>query len=152
MSRMMRQGEDENDKDYNQPDTDDDEEFDTDEDDRTDTMWVGDNDRFNAFLYWLSGNECSDEDKKEISESFNLLCGCFTAVNLLTEVRRSGLFSIKEVDNSVLEIIRLAHKDVKTSEEFEAEVKCDYMGMLSNENKWKCLDASCDENKPLMLM
>ena len=133
MSRMMRQGEDENDKDYNQPDTDDDDEFDTDEDDRTDTMWVGDNDRFNAFLYWLSGNECSDEDKKEITSSFNLLCGCFTAEKLLTDVKKSGLFSSEEVDNSVLEIIRRARKEVKTSED---EDKSDYLGMLGNENNY----------------
>ena len=133
MSRMMRQGEDENDKDYNQPDTDDDDEFDTDEDDRTDTMWVGDNDRFNAFLYWLSGNECSDEDKKEIASSFNLLCGCFTAEKLLTDVKKSGLFSSEEVDNSVLEIIRRARKEVKTSED---EDKSDYLGMLGNENNY----------------
>ena len=136
MARTMRQVEDENDKDYNQPDdTDDDDDFevegdDTDEDDRTDTRWVGDNDRFTAFLYWLSGNECSDEDKKEITDSFNLLCGCFTAEDLLTDVRRSGLFSISEIDDSVLEIITRARKEIKTQDEDEV---C-YLRMLKEES------------------
>ena len=136
MARTMRQVEDENDKDYNQPDdTDDDDDFevegdDTDEDDRTDTRWVGDNYRFTAFLYWLSGNECSDEDKEEITSSFNLLCGCFTAEKLLTDVKKSGLFSGEEIDNSVLETIRHACKKIKTSEDDD---KCYYLGMLANE-------------------
>ena len=127
----------EEDNDYSQPDDIDDDDYEEEGDDageidNTDNRWVGDNDRFNAFLYWLSGNECSDENKKEITSSFNLLCGCFTAEKLLTDVKKSGLFSVEEVDNSVLEIIRHARKDIKTSED---EDKCDYMGMLGKENR-----------------
>ena len=63
-------------------------------------------DRLKAFVFWLSGNECSDEDKKEIKDSIDLMHSCFTARKLLTEVRQSGLFSIKEVDDRVLEVIK----------------------------------------------
>ena len=130
---------DKEDKDYSQPDdtddTDDDdyeeEDSNTDEEDKTGYRWVGDKDRFHAFLYWLSGNECSDEDKEEITGSFNLLCGCFTAKDLLTGVRRSGLFSIEEITNTVLDIISHARKDIRTSEEFD-EDENNYFGMLSN--------------------
>ena len=105
---------------------------DTDDEDDGDltSRWVGDNDRLKTFLYWLSGNECSDEDEKEITDSFNLLCGCFTAEDLLTDVRRSGLFSISEIDNSVLEIITRARKEIKTQDEDEV---C-YLRMLKEES------------------
>merc|ERR1711934_1175787 len=88
-----------------------DEEDEDDEDDGHDCRWVGDNDRFDAFLYWLSGNECSDEDKKEITNSFDLLCGCFTAEKLLTDVRMSDLFSIKDIADHVLEIMSFARRE-----------------------------------------
>ena len=115
---------DETDQDYSQPDDTDDEDYEeedynSNEDDTIESRWVGDKDRFYAFLYWLSGNECSDEDKREITSSFNLLCGCFTAEDLLTDVRRSGLYSIKEIDDTVLEIISHARKEIKTQDEDE---------------------------------
>ena len=103
---------------------------DEDDGDLTNCRWVGDNDRLKAFLYWLSGKECSDEDEKEITDSFNLLCGCFTAEDLLTDVRRSGLFSISEIDNSVLEIITRARKEIKTQD----EDKVCYLRMLKEES------------------
>jgi len=124
---------DEDDKDYDDKGVEEDDVGEVDEDKEDDThdcKWVGDNDRFDAFLYWLSGNECSDEDRKEIKNSFDLLCGCFTAEKLLTDVRKSDLFTIKEIDDSVLEIMRFARKEMMTSEVVNNEEFC-YMGMLS---------------------
>ena len=137
---------DKDDKDYSQPDDDDtddddyeEEEYysdgdeDEDDDDKEEYRWVGDKDRFSAFLYWLSSNECSDEDKEEITGSFNLLCGCFTAEDLLTVVRTSGLYSVQEIDNSVLKIISQARKVITMSiNECVDEFK--YFGMLNNDN------------------
>ena len=127
----------EDDHDYRQPDdTDDDdyeeEDYNSDEDDKTESRWVGDKDRFYAFLYWLSGNECSVEDREEIAGSFNLLCGCFTAEDLLTDVRRSGLFSIEEIDGTVVKIISYARRVIKISGELRKD-EYDYFGMLNNE-------------------
>ena len=124
VSRLVRNDAIEDDQDYSQPDDTDDEDceeedYNSDDDDMIESKWVGDKDRFYAFLYWLSGNECSDEDKREITSSFNLLCGCFTAEDLLTDVRRSGLYSIKEIDDTVLEIISHARKEIKTQDEDE---------------------------------
>ena len=65
-----------------------------------------DDERLNVFVFWLSGNDCSDEDKKEIKDSIDLKKSCFTAEKLLTDVRQSGLFSVKEVDDRVLDIVR----------------------------------------------
>ena len=75
--------------------------------------YVKDDDRLKAFLFWLSGNECSDEDKKEIKDSIDLMHSCFTAEKLLTCVRRSGLYSIKEIDDRLLEIISCARKELE---------------------------------------
>ena len=111
-------------------DTDEDKgEDDEDDGDQTNPRWVGDNDRFNAFLYWLSGNECSDEDKEEIISSFNLLCGCFTAEDLLTNVRGSGLYSIENIVDNVLKIISSAKRQIKISENCKGNEFC-YLEML----------------------
>ena len=105
----------EDDEDYPSPSPSDEEtDEDTDEDESDDcdndhyalvNGLVTDYDRLKAFVFWLSGNECSDEDKKEIKDSIDLKHSCFTARKLLTEVRQSGLFSIKEVDDRVLEVL-----------------------------------------------
>ena len=58
-------------------------------------------------------NECSDEDKKKIKDSIQLDSGCFTAEKLLTDVRRSGLYSIEEIDNSVLEVFERVKWEVE---------------------------------------
>ena len=115
-------------------DTDEDDEEDdddTDHEDNGDDGWVGDIDRFKAFLYWLSRNECSDEDKKEIIDSFNLLCGCFTADDLLTDVRQSGLYSMKEINDCVLEMIGRAKREMKISANFKEDEFC-YLEMLDS--------------------
>ena len=101
----------------------------SDEDDKHTCRWVGDNDRYDAFMYWLSENECSDEDKKEITNSFDLLCGCFTPNKLLRSVRWSDLFSSKDIDDSILEIMRFARREKIASEE-DVEREFCYLGIL----------------------
>jgi len=104
----------ENDEDEDEnEDEDKDKDEDNEEDDEDDEDLPGDTDdadRLNAFLFWLSGNECSEEDKKKIKDSINLTLSCFTAEKLLTDGRRSGLYSIKEIDDRVLDILRHMRK------------------------------------------
>ena len=77
-----------------------------------DNIGMKDSDRLSAFVCWLSGNECSEEDKKEIKDSIDLSGGSFTAEDLLTDVRSCGLYSVEEVDKSVLKIISRAQIEV----------------------------------------
>ena len=112
----------------------DDEESEDDEDEGHDCRWVGDNDRFDVFVYWLSGNECSDEDRKEITNSFDLLCGCFTAEKLLTDVRKSDLFSIKDIADHVLEIMSFARREMIIDKNGDLAKK-EYSGMLLEDFK-----------------
>ena len=46
-------------------------------------------------VFWLSGNECDDKDKEFISNRLDF--AHFTGVELLTDVRKSGLFSYKMI-------------------------------------------------------
>ena len=94
------------DEDEDEDDDDEDEDEESEGDDEVSADDTDDADRLSAFVCWLSGNECSDEDKKEIKDSIDLKKSCFTAEKLLTGVRQSGLFSIKEVDDRLLDIIR----------------------------------------------
>ena len=89
---------------------------------------------FNAFVLWLSENDCTDEDKKEITNSFDLLCGCFTAEKLLTDVRKSNLFSIKDIADHVLEIMSFARRERILYEELRLSSK-EYSGMLVEDFK-----------------
>ena len=61
-------------------------------------------DKFDAFVFWLSENECNDKDKKIITENFDL--NDFTGEELLTDVRKSGLFSIETIDDKLMEILQ----------------------------------------------
>ena len=116
-----------------QGDDDDEEEIDeeVESDDETDCIRIADDVRFDAFEFWLTRNECSDEVKKEIMDSFDLVGGSFTAEKLLTDVRRSGLYSIEEIDRSVLEIIRCSQNAVSAmADHFSGVIKdceCDYV-------------------------
>ena len=68
--------------------------------------------RLKAFMVWLSQNEVTEEQQKEIVESFNL--EEFSAEELLTEVRDSGLFSAKKIDERMLELLN--EKELKIKE------------------------------------
>ena len=62
--------------------------------------------RFDSFLAWYVANEesCSEEDKKEILQSFNY--DHFSGEELVTVVGGSGLLSREEVDRMVVERFR----------------------------------------------
>lgn len=60
--------------------------------------------KFNTFVYWLSNNGCSESEKERVTNSFNF--DVFTAEELLTVVRKSGLYSVPKIDQRVLEIMR----------------------------------------------
>ena len=68
--------------------------------------------RLKAFMVWLSQNEVTEEQQKEIVDSFNL--EEFSAEELLTEVRDSGLFSAKKIDERMLELLN--EKELKIKE------------------------------------
>ena len=77
--------------------------------------------RFDAFAFWMSGNEVSDEDKKEIVKCFHF--EDFTAEELLTSVRDSGLYSVKKIDKRVLDLIRRKDKFLEEKERRLEEAK-----------------------------
>ena len=62
--------------------------------------------RFYLFLAWYVANEesCSEDDKKEIVQSFNY--DHFSGEELVTVVGRSGLLPREEVDRMVVERFR----------------------------------------------
>ena len=70
-------------------------------------------DTFDAFVFWYSKNKltCSDQYRREITDSFEL--DDFTGEELLTDVRKSGLFSVKMIDNKVRDILIVQQKDIK---------------------------------------
>ena len=86
------------------------------------TFGFASRERFDAFTFWMSGNEVSDEEKVDIVDCFKF--EDFTAEELLTCVRDSGLYSVKKIDKRVLDLIRrkdklLEEKDRKLDEATE---------------------------------
>ena len=76
--------------------------------------------RFDAFVFWLEKNQCDENERTEIARSFCL--SDFNGQELLTDVRRSGLFSIKEIDSKVLEILNSCQQNlVKREAELTAK-------------------------------
>lgn len=72
-------------------------------------------DRFHAFLFWLSDNqECSDETKTEIVDSFDL--SKFTGKELITKVKKSGFFTQDQIEQGLLKIIKEKDEDIKCLE------------------------------------
>ena len=60
--------------------------------------------KLNSFVAWLSANEITEEQKKEIVESFDF--EDFTVEELLTSVRDSGFYSVKKIDERLLELFK----------------------------------------------
>ena len=75
-------------------------------------LWQDQRGKFKAFMVWLTENEASEKQKTEIVESFNF--EDFTAEELLTSVRDSGLYSAKRIDERVLDLLK--NKDMKINE------------------------------------
>ena len=65
-------------------------------------------------MVWLSENEVTEEQKKEIVESFTF--EEFSAEDLLTGVRDSGLFSTKKIDERLLDILKKKDQLLKEKE------------------------------------
>ena len=64
--------------------------------------------KFDAFMFWLSENNCHEEEREAIVNTFNF--EDFTGEELLTEVRLSGLYSISKVSAKALEILHTKEK------------------------------------------
>ena len=60
--------------------------------------------RFNAFIFWMSANEVSDENKMEIVKCFHF--EDFTGEELLTSVRKSGLYPDNKIDERLLVVLQ----------------------------------------------
>ena len=67
--------------------------------------------RFDAFVFWMTGNECSIDNKRLITDSFGF--DYFTLEELLTDVRTSKLYSIQRIDARVLEIHQRCQRDLE---------------------------------------
>ena len=63
-------------------------------------------------MVWLSENEVTNEERNEITDSLHF--DDFTAEELMTSVRDSGLYSGSKIDKRVLEIVK--EKDLKIQE------------------------------------
>ena len=72
--------------------------------------------KFDAFVFWLSENDCSEEEKKEIVDSFDL--DDFTVEELLKDVRLSGLYSISTVCSKVIDIVAEKNQQIRHLEEY----------------------------------
>ena len=62
--------------------------------------------RFDAFVFWLNDNDsaCNDQDKQDIVNSFSF--DDFTGEELLTDVRKSALYSIAKIDKKILDMLK----------------------------------------------
>ena len=67
--------------------------------------------KFDAFMFWLSENDCGEYEKNAIVYSFKF--DDFTADELLTEVRMSGLYSISMISSRALEILQKKEEIIK---------------------------------------
>ena len=63
-----------------------------------------------AFTVWLSENEVTKDERKEIADIFD-----FTFEELMTSVRDSGLYPASKIDQRVLEIVK--EKDLKIKDQ-----------------------------------
>ena len=77
--------------------------------------------RLEAFVGWLSENEVTEEQKKEIVESFTF--EELSAEDLLTGVRDSGLFSSKKIDERLLDILKKKDQLLKEKEKKIKELR-----------------------------
>ena len=68
--------------------------------------------RLAVFMVWLSANEATDEQKNVIVDSFDF--ADFTVEELMTTVRKSGLYLAEKIDERVLELVK--NKDLKIKE------------------------------------
>ena len=88
---------------------------------------VGDSkERLDAFVFWLSENDCSEEDKKEITDSF--IFDEFTPDELLTDVRKSELYSIEKIDQRLKVMFNDQKKSLVDKDKRFRTLKSYYIG------------------------
>ena len=75
----------------------------------------------------MNESACNDQDEQEIVKSFNF--DDFTGKELLTDVRKSGLYSVVKIDEKVLDMLK--EKDI---------IIASKQRLIVNEDKWleKC--------------
>ena len=66
--------------------------------------------RFDVFVLWLSVNECTDEDKKEMTDSFKF--EDFDVYQLITVVMKSNLYSTQKINRRVLDLFSNLNKTI----------------------------------------
>ena len=71
---------------------------------------------FDAFMFWLSENEISEDDKREIAKHLECDLDDFTPEELLTDVKNSGLFSMKMIDYRVIKFIQDKDRHLKAND------------------------------------
>ena len=101
------------------------------------TRWADDCDILYAFVFWLSGNQCSDEDKKEITDRIDLTYNLFTAERLLKDVRRSGLYSIKKIDDILFELFTEMSSEIEDQDQRESEKNAEIRSLKESVQKLK---------------
>ena len=67
---------------------------------------------FDAFVFWLDGNECTEEDKRVILDNY-IDFDYFTVEDLLGEVKKSNLYPEEKIVNRVKEMFRVKEKMLK---------------------------------------
>ena len=87
-----------------------------------------------AFMFWLSDNEIGEGDKMEIAKHFEFYLQEFTAEELLTDVKKSGLFSMKMIDDRVMEILQEKDRKLKAKDETITKKRKE-VDILKEENK-----------------
>ena len=61
-------------------------------------------------MFWLSGNECTEEDKRDILDSIDF--NEFTVKDLLDNVRKSGLYPEDRIERRVIEMFREKDEEI----------------------------------------
>ena len=74
-------------------------------------IWVAQN-LFAVFVFWLSENECSQDDKREILDNY-IHFEDFTVGQLL-DVRKSGLYPEDKIERRVIENFREKDKEINS--------------------------------------
>ena len=67
---------------------------------------------FAVFVFWLSGNDCTEEDKREILDSIDF--NEFTVKDLLNNVRKSGLYPEDRIERRVIEKFREKDEEINS--------------------------------------
>ena len=88
-------------------------------------------DRFDSFVVWLSKNNCPGEDKKVITDSFNFIT--FTVQELLTDVRKSNLYSSDMIDKRILVKVNSMERNFRRSINYRDSL----IAQKKAENKFK---------------